>query len=97
MQLTLWIVLLVTAIVSSAISLSVGMTRASDTAVQVSMVSAAGSGVFWLLSMVGAFRVETISNGSVITRSYPGVATLGVVGLGLAVLVIYRGSIEVLQ
>ena len=96
MQLAIFVVLLLAALVSSAIALFIGLTRISDTAVQASMISAAASGVFWMLTVVGAFNVETISNGSTLTRSYPSLGAVGVAGIGLAILVIYRGSVEVL-
>lgn len=96
MQLTIFALLLVAAIVASALALFVGLTRSSETAVQISMISAAASAVFWSLVIVGAFNVETISNGSVITRSYPSLGGVGVAGAGLAILVVYRGSVEVL-
>jgi len=96
MQLAIFLMLLLFAVVSSAIALFVGLTRASDTAVQMAMMSAAASAVFWVLVIVGSYRVETISNGSALVRSYPSLSVVGLAGTGLAVAVIYRGSVEVL-
>jgi hypothetical protein len=96
MQLVIFVVLLLAALVSSAIALFIGLTRISETAIHASMIAAGASAVFWMITVVGAFNVETISNGSVLTRSYPSLGAVGVAGIGLAVLVIYRGSVEVL-
>lgn len=97
MQLTIFAIVLVAGLVASAISLRLAMTRSTPNAVQFATVTGAASGIMWLLVTVGAFNVETISNGSTITRAYPSLGVVGVLGVGLSVLVVYKGSIEALS
>lgn len=97
MQLTIFAILLVAALIGSAVSLRLAMTRSTPNAVHYATVLAAGTGVCWLLVIVGAFNVETIDAGSTITRAYPSLGVVGVLGVGLAVLVTYKGAVESLS
>jgi len=39
----------------------------------------------------------SVSNGTEITHSYPGLAVLGIVGVGVSMLVLAKGSLELLR
>jgi hypothetical protein len=97
MRLPIFVLLLATGLLGTALSLRLA-TRVSDKQGIAFATGLAGGGVLvWLLVTISAFNVVSVSNGSELTHSYPSLATLGVVGVGVSLLVLGKGSLELLD
>jgi hypothetical protein len=97
MRLPIFLVLLAAGLVGTAAALRLA-TRVSDRQ-GVAFATGLGAGcvVVWLLVSISAFNVVTVSNGSELTHSYPSLGVLGVLGVGVSILVLGKGSLELLQ
>jgi hypothetical protein len=96
MRLPIFLVLLAASMLGTAVALELGTTTSRESAVQFATVLSGGLVGTWLLVTIAAFNVVSVSNGSELTHSYPGLAVLGVLGTGVSVLVLAKGSIELL-
>ena len=97
MQLAIFVLLLASALVATGLALRLATSVRNRSGVAFSVGLAAGGLVLWLLVTVSAFSVTTISDGVEMTHSYPSLGVLGVLGVGVTVLIIGRGSIELLN
>ena len=97
MQLGIFLLLLASALVSTGVALRLATSVRDRSGVLFSVGLAAGSGVLWLLVTAGAFSVTTISDGVETTHSYPSLGVLGVLGVGVAALIVARGSITLID
>jgi hypothetical protein len=96
MRLPIFLVLLAAALVGTAIALRIATTTRSRDGVEFATVLSAGTTPLWLLVTISAFNVVTVSGGSEFANSYPSLGVLGVLGVGVSVLVLAKGSIELL-
>lgn len=94
MDLLLFALLFAAALSGTAIMLRVAMTRSSQSAVQFATVISGGVALLWLLITVSAFELTTVSGGSEFSYSYPSLSAVGVIGVGLSLLVLYKGAVE---
>jgi hypothetical protein len=96
MRLPIFLVLLSASLIGTAVALRLGTTTSRESGVQFATALSGGLTGMWLLVTIAAFNVVSVSNGSELTHSYPGLAVLGVLGVGVSVLVLAKGSIELL-
>jgi len=89
--------LLVFALVGSGVTLRIATSTSETRAVQYATALSAATIVLWLLVTVGSFNVVTYSGGSEFTNSYPSLAVVGVLGVATSVIVLAKGSIELLN
>lgn len=97
MRLPIFLVLLAAALVGTAVALRLSTTVADRGGVTFATGLSAGTLGVWLLVTIAAFNVVTVSNGSELTNSYPGLAAFGVAGAGVSTLILAKGSIELLD
>jgi hypothetical protein len=97
MRLPIFLVLFGAGLIGTGVALRAATTAQRRQAVAFATGIGGGSVALWLLVTIGAFNVVTVSNGSEITHSYPGLAVLGVVGVGVSMLVLAKGSLELLR
>lgn len=97
MQLAIFLLLLASALVATGVALRLATSVRNRSGVAFSVGLAAGGLVLWLLVTISAFNVVTISDGVETVYSYPSLGVLGVLGVGVSVLIIGRGSIELLN
>jgi drug/metabolite transporter (DMT)-like permease len=97
MRLPIFLVLLAASMLGTAVALRLGTTTTRESGVQFATALSGGLVGTWLLVTIAAFNVVSISNGSELTHSYPGLAVLGVLGTGVSILVLAKGSIELLD
>jgi uncharacterized protein GlcG (DUF336 family) len=97
MRLPLFALLLAVAFVGTAVALRLGLTVRDEAGVQFATALSAGALVVWLLVTISAFNVVTVSGGSTITNSYPGLGALGVAGAGVSTLILGKGSLTLLN
>ncbi|MDR9381772.1 MAG: hypothetical protein RI560_08915 [Natronomonas sp.] len=96
MRLPLYAILFTAALLGTFITLRMAMTARSQTEIEfATTISAALAGI-WLLVVITSFNVVTVSNGTEFSHSYPGLAVLGFVGMGVSTLILGKGSIELL-
>jgi len=97
MRLPIYLVLLAASLIGTASQLRLA-TRVRDRGgVAFATAMAAGTSVTWLLVTSSSFAVTTVSNGTEIVNSYPSLGVLGVLGVGVSVVVLAKGAIELLQ
>jgi len=97
MRLPIYLLLLAASLVGTATALRLG-TRVSDRdGVLFATALAAGTAVVWLLVSIASFSVVTVSNGTEIVHSYPALGAVGVLGVGVSVLVLGKGSLQLLD
>jgi len=97
MRLPIFVVLLVAGLIGSALALRLA-TRTSDRqGVMFATGLAGGTAAVWGLVTIASFNIVSYSGGSTLTDSYPSLATLGVVGVGVSLLILFKGSAELLQ
>jgi len=97
MRLPIYVLLLATSLVGTATALRLG-TRVSDRdGVLFATALAAGTALVWLLVSIASFSVVTVSNGTEIVHSYPALGVVGVLGVGVSVLVLGKGSLQLLD
>lgn len=97
MQVTIFAILLIAALVATAISVRLGMESSASATVRYATVTAAAAIGLWLLVTIAAFDVTTVSNGTELSYSYPSLGALGVAGVGVAAAVTIKGSLEMLN
>jgi len=93
----IYLVLLVSALVGSGITLRIATSTSETRAVRYATALAASTVVLWLLVTIGSFNVVTVSGGSELTHSYPSLGVVGVLGVGTSIIVLVKGSIELLN
>lgn len=96
MRLPIFILLLASALAGTASALRLATSVRERSGVLLSVGLAAGSVVLWLLVTISAFNVVSVSNGTELVNSYPSLGVLGVLGVGVSVLILGRGSLELL-
>lgn len=96
MWLPIYAILLVAALVGTAVALRLALSVRTESGVGYATALAAGVSTIWLLVIVSSFNVVTVSNGTEIANSYPGLGVVGVLGAGVSVLIFGKGSIELL-
>lgn len=97
MRLPIFVLLLGAAFVGTAAALRLSTTVRDQSGVQFATALSAGTLAVWLLVTVAAFNVVTVSGGTEISNSYPGLGALGVVGVGVSTLILAKGSLELLR
>jgi uncharacterized protein GlcG (DUF336 family) len=97
MRLPIFVLLLGAAFVGTAAALRLSTTVSDQSGVQFATALSAGTLAVWLLVTVSAFNVVTVSGGSTITNSYPSLGALGVVGAGVATLILGKGSLTLID
>ena len=97
MQLGIFLVLLVAALVGTGIALRLATTVTTDSGVAYAVGLSAATTVLWLLVTVSAFNITTASGGTEFQHSYPSLAVIGVLGVGVSIVVLGKGSIELLD
>lgn len=97
MQISIFVLLLAGALVATGVALRMATTVRNRSGVAYSVGLAAGSVVLWLLVTSSAFSVTTISDGQELTHSYPSLGVVGVLGVGVSVLIVGRGAIELMD
>jgi len=93
----IYLVLLVSALVGSGITLRIATSTSETRAVRYATALAASTVVLWLLVTIGSFNVVTVSGGSELTHSYPSLGVVGVLGVATSIIVLVKGSIELLN
>lgn len=96
MRLPIYLVLLTASLVGTAVALRLSTTVRSQSGIRFATVLSGGLVGLWLLVVISSFNVVTVSNGTEMANSYPGLATTGVVGAGVSILILGKGSIELL-
>lgn len=96
MRLPIFLVLLVAALVGTAVALRLATTTSRRANVEFATGLSAGTALVWLLVTIAAFNVVTVSGGTQFTNSYPALGVVGVLGVGVSVLILAKGSIELL-
>jgi hypothetical protein len=97
MRLPIFLVLLGAGLVGTAIALRTATSTTQRQGIAFATGTAAGLVAVWLLVTIGAFNVVSVSGGTEITHSYPGLGVLGVVGVGVSTLILGKGSLELLR
>ena len=97
MRLPIFLVLLSASLVGTAVALRLGTTTSRESGVQFATALSGGLVGTWLLVTIAAFNVVTVSNGTELANSYPGLGALGVVGAGVSVLILGKGSLALLD
>lgn len=97
MRLPIFLLLFGAGLIGTGIALRTATTAARRQGVAFATGIGAGSVALWLLVTIGAFNVVSVSNGTEITHSYPGLAVLGIIGVGVSMLVLAKGSLELLR
>ena len=97
MRLPLFAILLTASLVGTAVALRLATSVRTETGIGYATALSGGLTGLWLLVIVSAFNVVTVSNGQEIAHSYPGLATIGVLGAGVSILILARGSLELLD
>ena len=97
MRLPIFLVLLSASLVGTAVALRLGTTTTRESGVQFATALSGGLVGTWLLVTIAAFNVVTVSNGTELANSYPGLGALGVVGAGVSVLILGKGSLALLD
>jgi len=97
MRLPIFLLLFAAGLVGTGIALRTATSTTQRQGIAFATGTAAGMVAIWLLVTVGAFNVVSVSGGTEITHSYPGLGVLGVVGVGISVLILGKGSLELLQ
>ena len=95
-RLPIFLLLLASALVGTGIALRLATTVSERSGVLFSVGLAAATSALWLLVTVSAFNVVSVSNGTELANSYPSLGVLGVLGVGVSVLILGRGSLELL-
>ena len=97
MRLPIYLILLAASLIGTAVALRLSTTVRTETGIGYATALSGGLTALWLLVIVSSFNVVTVSNGTEISHSYPGLATIGVLGAGVSVLILGKGSIELLR
>ena len=97
MRLPIFLVLFAAALLGTGLALRGATTAQGRQDVAFATGIGGGSAALWLLTVVGAFNVVSVSGGETITNSYPSLAVLGIVGVGVSLLVLAKGSLELLR
>jgi len=97
MRLPIFLLLLGAALVGTTVALRVATTTSRRQGVTFATGLSAGTVAIWLLVTISAFNVVTVSGGSEFVHSYPGLGVIGVVGVGVSVLILGKGSLELLN
>lgn len=96
MRLPIFLVLLTAALAGTAAALRLATQVASRQGVMYATGLSAGTAVVWLLTSIASFNVVSVSGGETITNSYPGLGALAVLGVGVSVLILGKGSLELI-
>ena len=96
MQVGIFIVLLAGALAATGYALRLATSVNDRSGIAFSVGLASGGLVLWLLVTVSAFNVVVVEGGNENVFSYPSLGVLGVLGVGVSVLIVGRGSIELL-
>lgn len=96
MRLPLFAILFTASLVGTAVALRLSTTARSESGVGYATALSGGLTALWLLVIISSFNVVTVSNGTELTHSYPGLAVVGVLGTGVSLLILAKGSIELL-
>jgi len=97
MRLPIFLVLLAAALVGTAAALRLATRTTTDTGVEFATAMSGGLVGLWLLVSISALNVVSVSNGTELTHSYPALGILGVVGVGVSILILFRGSVALLD
>lgn len=97
MRLPIYLLLLAAALVGTAAALRLSMTVRDQSGIQFATAMSGGTIAVWLLVTVASFNVVTVSNGTELTNSYPGLGALGVIGVGVSTLILAKGSIALMR
>jgi len=97
MRLPIFVLLLAVGLVATGLAVRGATSARTQSEVEFATAAGGGGVGVWLLTTIGAFNVVSVSNGTEITHSYPGLAVLGVVGIGVSMLVLAKGSLELLR
>ena len=97
MRLPIFMLLLGGALIGTAYALRLSMTVSREQDIMFATALSAGTAILWLLVTIAAFNVVTVSNGTELANSYPGLGALGVVGAGVSVLILGKGSLALLD
>lgn len=96
MRLPLYAILLTASLVGTAVALRLSTTVRSESGIGYATALSGGLTGLWILVTITSFKVVSISNGTEITHSYPGLAVVGVLGTGVSILILGKGSLELL-
>lgn len=96
MRLPIYAILLTASLVGTAVALRMSTTVRTDSGIRYATALSGGLTGLWLLVAVTSFNVVSVSNGTEITHSYPGLAVVGVLGTGVSILILGKGSLELL-
>jgi len=90
-------IVFISAIVGSGIALRIATSTTEIRRVQFATALSAATAVLWLLVTAGSFNVVVYSGGSEFSNSYPSLGVVGVLGVAISVIVLAKGSIELLN
>jgi hypothetical protein len=96
MRLPIFLLLLAAAMVATGVALRLAVSTRQRDGVATAVGLSAGAAALWLLISTSALNVVTVSNGVEIVHSYPSLGIFGVVGVGVSVLIMGRGSVELI-
>lgn len=96
MRLPIYAILLTVSFVGTAVALRLATTVRSESGIGYATALSGGLSALWLLVIISSFNVVSVSNGNEIAHSYPGLAVIGVLGAGVSILILAKGSIELL-
>lgn len=97
MRLPIYVLLLAAALLGTAAALRLATQVASRQGVEYATGLSAATAVVWLLVTIASFNVVSVSGGTEFTNSYPSLGVLGVLGVGVSVLILGKGSLELLD
>jgi hypothetical protein len=97
MRLPIYAILLTAALVGTGVALRLSTTVRDRSGIRFATALSGALAGLWLLVTITSFNVVTVSNGSELTHSYPGLAVIGVVGTGVSILILGKGSLELLD
>ena len=96
MRLPLFALLFAAALLGTAVALRLSTTVRSTDGIGFATALSAGTAALWMVVIISAFEVVSVSGGSEISNSYPGLAVLGVIGVGVSIAIAGKGALELL-
>lgn len=96
MRLPIYILLFAASLVGTAVALRLATAVRSQSGIGYATAISGGLTGLWLLVVISSFNVVSVSGGNEFSHSYPGLAVVGIVGAGVSVLILAKGSVELL-
>lgn len=97
MRLPIFLLLLASALVTTFLVLKLGTSKRSANVATLLFALAAGGMLLWMLVAITAFDVVTISDGVEYRDSYPSLAAVGALGVGVNLFAFGKAAVETID